>query len=784
MRFSYISVLMLLFLLCNVYAINEDAFGLPPVTYEPDNSNPNLPPLNAPDSIIPPLPADFTYILSAGMIGVIIGLLIAALGYMVGNFLMSNEMIGWAKNQLWESLYSMVLISTILVFAISIHLFPFGVPEAVSSNTQISFPQKAALSLDNVINGEIDLANLDDKQKEEFEKLGIISTENMGIKKLFFMAYSHQILINMVYSIVTPRLILGPGAATTSGAGGAATAPGGGAATAPGGGAATTPGGRPTTTETPRDRGATTIPDVGLNLEGNILSGFKKLMNLSGTISNYLLTLLMVLYAQMALLIFISGAGTFLFMLGVFFRCIPFTRKMGSTLIALFITLYFVYPAFVLFAYSEANYGEMNKEFSGIYVEDRWFESMDGINSNGLVVLTPLGINQLESKNLKEGDLVLSFYSTELVNYNYTVSLDDKVVCSGNASLSTIVDCDLKDSIPTDFKLEDSNNIDRQDIDTFDVSEFNKKVKPLNYTIQLNSSSEICFMDQHIISPIDGNVTCKPGYERTEIRYYPKKGITDFQGNNIYYGEPNPLPVSVYIMTECRTDSCHQYISRVSTILENSYQKDRISFLVAPLIEELKSTNPVKTVEDVGVITIKSAITGLTSFYLGSKMGVLTGLYLFKNDISSFMYDEVTCDPYISTAASNYFGGTDSGPRSSTESFGYITDLGSWFRDLQEGIVKTPILRKFFTYYSESDYHSCSNSLGVYDSGQLTAFVTGVLEGWDFKWKNMNMTVLLSPIVYVFIAFIYTLIFCVTFFKSLSGSIGGDASLLGLGKLL
>jgi len=97
------------------------------------------------------LPADFANIISAGMIGVSIGIFIAALAYMIGNFFGLPQMIGWSKNQLWESIYTMVLVSSVLVFSIAVHMFPLGVPEAIQPTPQFSSPEKAELGLDKVI---------------------------------------------------------------------------------------------------------------------------------------------------------------------------------------------------------------------------------------------------------------------------------------------------------------------------------------------------------------------------------------------------------------------------------------------------------------------------------------------------------------------------------------------------------------------------------------------------------------------------------------------------------
>ena len=368
MRFSYISVLIFLFLLCSVYAINEDAFQFPPDNLGSGNLNPVSNPSNTQGSLIPDMPADFTNILTAGFIGVTIGILLAALAYMVGNFFSFPQMIGWSKNQLWESLYSMILVSSVLIFSIIVHLFPIGVPDALQSNSQISFPEKAALSIDNVVHGEIDLAELPDTVKDELLQNKYVATNHLGVTNLFFTVYSYQLFLDSVYNIVSINFL------TLGNFGG-------------------------------KDATGTTATTGSVNFEGQLLSGLKKLMSLSSTVTNYLMTLIMILYVQMSALIFIAGGSVFLFMFGVFFRCLPVTRKMGSTLIALFITLYFVYPAFVIFVYSDGMYGKMSEEFSGAYTESHWFEDMTGFDPNGLTFNTPFGLTQVNSTNFGKGKL-------------------------------------------------------------------------------------------------------------------------------------------------------------------------------------------------------------------------------------------------------------------------------------------------------------------------------------------------------------------------------------------
>jgi len=748
MRSSYISVLMFLFLLCSVYAINQDGFELPPVNIDSGNSNPSTSPSSSQGSFMPQMPADFANILAAGMVGITIGILLAALAYMIGNFFGFPQMIGWSKNQLWESIYTMVLISTVLIFSVAIHLFPLGVPEALATTNQISFPLKAATSIDNVIKGSISTSDLPADLKKELETSGFITTENMGIQRAFFMTYSYNLLLNLLYNLVTPEITLGPKVLATNSVSG----------------------------------GSKLTAGVGGFFKGNLLSGFKKLMSFSGTISNYILTLLMALYVQISLLIFISGGSLFLFMFGVIFRCIPFTRKMGSTLIALFITLYFIYPAFVLFIFSDGMYGKMAKEFAGVYVDNQWFEDLEGIDPNGLIIERPYGLTVIEDKNFEKGKMYLMFNSVIFPEYNYTVTVTGtSYICKGNATGGQTVKCDLSGSIPSNYNLIDPNDFNfKESLADFEILKFNEKYKPVNYDIVLSYAPY-----KNSENPSDKKI----------INYYPFN-------ENMEVSKPLSFPI--YYSSSCKSEVCHQYTTQLSSHLENYVSSGVRVFLLSDILDDLSEGKTEHKVDDLVIALTKGGISTFAGFG-NVKMGVLVAQILYKNDITAFFYDEMTCDPYITIVSSDYFQKSQvREPTPSEKSTEYLDSFIRYLYNIsatQDKLLiqkenleneleadmesyRIPVLTELLTYYSESDYYSCSNSLGIYNSGKITSFVSSVIGGTGWRWKEMHMTVILAPIVYVFISFIYTIIFCVTFFKSLSESIGGDSSLLGLGKLL
>lgn len=702
----------------------------------PGNS-PSLPPDTKVHTLIPPMPADFADILKGGMVGISIGILLAALAYMIGNLLGMPQMLGWSKNQLWESVYTMVLVSTILVFSVVVHIFPYGVPEALQ-NTKYSFPEKAALSIDNVLHGKIDFSDLPPEEKKQLEELGFISTENMGIDSLFFTSYSFQIGLMVTHSLAT--LELSPTMfslmRTVEKIGDKI--------------------GGDTTVGDTKEGGKGIFAENSIKFSGNFLPGLNKIAEFSGLITNYVFTLMLFLYAQLALLIFISGGSIFLFTFGVFFRCIPITRKLGSTLIALFITLYFVYPGFVLFVFSEDMYGEVNKEFAGIYVEENWLSGIEEMTP-GITILSPFGLNQIKDDEPNEISN-LTFYSFMFDEYNYSVK-SDKEICKGTSKMGEVVSCDLGKH-PSYSSLPDPNS-----------KKFKEKL-------------ELYLIEEDKPNPAH------------KVVYTISLSQTNESGTFIFPDEP--LEFNVFYVKACSEITCFQQMESFSRVLENNEQKRISSVLLKPYKDKFETGSQEARAADITSVAGKGAILGTVAYFGGfSKPGLMYALtaLLFKNEIIGFTYDEVVCDPYTHMIATNYLSDSDIEvyPKSAWEldhQNKWYSGIADFFRGLFDFDFKKYfelLLKNTKDYYGESDYTSCSTGFGLVESGQVLSLAGSVLshKGFDgWKWQNMNITVLLAPMVYVFISFIYTIIFCVTFFRSLSESIGGDSSLMGLGKLL
>jgi len=62
--------------------------------------------------------------------------------------------------------------------------------------------------------------------------------------------------------------------------------------------------------------------------------------------------------------------------------------------------------------------------------------------------------------------------------------------------------------------------------------------------------------------------------------------------------------------------------------------------------------------------------------------------------------------------------------------------------------------------------------------------VGNIYEGVETAPREFNVTVTMTRVVLVFIISLFSLIISVTFFRAISESIGGDSSLLGLGKII
>ena len=405
-----------------------------------------------------------------------------------------------------------------------------------------------------------------------------------------------------------------------------------------------------------------------------------------------------------------------------------------------------------LFVFSEGMYGKMAKEFSGMYMDEKWIEGMEGLDPSGIIVTGPYGLNQVESATLKEGEVVLRFYSFIFPEYNYTVKKANTIVCSGTNKLGELVECDLKGYGPSSLSVNpNSKEFTDKLEDALKKSNLDLAGTPVTYTILLSQKNG------------------------TDTLYYPSLS--------------NPLDFKVYFSQKCASELCYQHTTQVSSLLESSITKEVRKELLGPVVDELRDGYPEGKAVDATLYATKTALVGLTGYFTGGNteaLLIVTGL-LFKNDITSFVYDEITCDPYTNAIALDYFGESYlPGPESASETeMGFINSMIKYF---STDFSFTDFFKTLFSevkdYYGKSDYISCSGGLGFYESGQFTSFITSAFGGSGMKWQSMHLTVILAPIVYVFISFIYTIIFCVTFFKSLSESIGGDSSLMGLGKLL
>jgi len=672
-------------------------------------------------------------ILSAGMIGVTIGFLLAGLGYMVAGFIGTPQAHGWAKNEVFENLYTLFIVFNIGILGVAALVFfaVLGIQSPQLSfdlNSLTSTPimtADAATQIDHVLNG----ADAENAYKDLTDpNSNYILTDRMGVKSLFLRSYSLEVLLGELAYITQLHLDTVAAGSTTQGAGG----------------------------------GIGAINKVGISAP--MFPGVTKVVDVLEQINELIILVIFILIAHKAVLIFIDAVGPQILLIGIFFRCIPFTRRLGSTLIALFITLEFVYPAFLLATFSDNFYGKIIKDFDGVYVNTQWITGLS--NSAGTVIqyVGPRSIIVADNNTLKNG-INLSFvgYPSE---YNYTVKDGNgNVICKGSAITGEQVDCliDVRKLTAADL-IEDENK---------------PELGLYEYNITLNFNA----------SEADAN-------NWNEIKDYPYT---------------KTLSVILFVIKPCETNECNQKF-----VLRNAEYGEMLEAYIADQLDNpfgtyapgvaadtivLGTKYVAHTMMNKGLKTVEKSVlkqvakTGtknVLSKALSGAVGATTAgatfiisSALMKSDIATGTFDELACDGYTGYIAQRYVGGGPADePKMDSSQLTFYNMTYGFFRDSTNFIGETlgEMRDDYVKRYGKSDFTSCSSSTGLFN--WVVGKVGNIYEGVDTAPREFNVTVTMTRVVLVFIISLFSLIISVTFFRAISESIGGDSSLLGLGKII
>lgn len=682
-------------------------------------------------------------IYSAGFTAIVIGLTIAAIGYMIASVIGTPQALGWAKNEIYENIYSIVLISSIMIFALAAQVFFISMEHPPSMDNYIDL---AIDEIDVVLTGTV---------PDDFElgsdRYPSLPTNRLGIISIFARNYAFETVSGETAYLTSinfkPALDFG----SDSGQGSAKTS--------------------------------------SFGIQAPLLPGLTKVADVIERINEMIFLVMLMLVAQKGVLIFVKSSGPTIFFVGAFFRALPITRRLGSTLIAVFITLQFVYPAFLIFAYSEDFYGEVVKDFSGTYINVDWINGLPSTTPNFIIFVGPKGIVSLTDQ-VKQKGVNFSFKGM-FPKYNYTVVDDEgRELCKGEGEFDQQIDCPIN--------LNEVKIGDVQDGDTLAESMMFYNITVSFYGLSTELARSLYGEDSDDLASL--------GLPSTSVI---SPGLVAKHVSENQYLYEYTLSVPLLFVEKCGGPECEQelYIKdeEFSRIAEQ-YMSDQIeegfNDLYAPGIAgdilsfsgKIAMTKFSKKMAVAGVKKLtkkfaKSTIkTGLKKV-AGAAAGwpaVLLQMVTIKSDISTGLFDEIACDAYSGAMARSYFGEPlYKQPEVSSSSADMYYKIGESLNSIGEFTADTikEMIQSTFILYSESDYKSCAGSVGLFNKmagGVLGSASSGVVN----SAREFNVTVLFTRVIVVFMIVIYSIVITVTLFRAIAENIGGDSSLMGLGKLV
>ncbi|MCX8200181.1 MAG: hypothetical protein N3G76_01805 [Candidatus Micrarchaeota archaeon] len=668
-------------------------------------------------------------ILSASAVGIAIGFVVAGLGYMIAGFIGTPQAQGWAKNEVFENFFTLFIVANIGVLSLASLIFFAVFPVSQS------YPAELSLDLNSLVNSplmvdqairQIDIALEGNKDVQpQASSEGYISTETWGIKQVFMASYIFETFLGE-WTYLAQIHFNTLGAGSTLGGNGAGI-------------------------------GAVD----SLSLKAPLLPGLSKVTDIIEQMNELIILIIFMLLAHKGLLVFISAVGPQLLLIGIFFRSLPFTRRLGSTLMALFITLQFVYPAFILASFSDNFYGKILKEFSGVYVSTDWMTALPDVDGTQIIFISPKEIVQVSDKT-KEINFT---FAARAALYNFTViGPDGRTLCKGTAIATQEISCPISVS----------------------------SLKPLDLISDASKLDEAVYF--YNIS-VDFYGT---GYDSLTQSY-----ITEG------YKYKETLSVPIFVIKNCTTVECDQkymvrnaefnevrdaYIAAQKNpeqFAENAAQKTANAMVLAQkftlhyMSEKGMKKATEKLVKQVAKEGMKKTLTttlrkgaGAVAGGVGAIVTFALSSALIKSDIATAMFDEIACDAYSGYMAQKYIDPPPNAPSVDTSQLDFWK--AAWYRAGQAGDfiaeVGVDVLRSYGSMYDASDYKSCAASTGAFN------YLAGKATG--YSPREFSVTVLMTRVVLAFIISLFSIIVGVTFFRSISESIGGDSSLMGLGKVI
>lgn len=672
--------------------------------------------------------ASLSDVLSAGAIGVAIGFLIAALGYMVAGIIGTPQAQGWAKNELFENFYTLFLVANIGVLALASLIFfaafPASSAVAPSFGLDLDSITKAQIITDAAIK-QVDVALEGAPFSANQTGQPYVSTSTWGVKQVFLASY-------IIETLIGEWSYLGQISFHTLGAGGTVS------------------------------KGGAGIGAVdAISLKAPLFPGLSKITDILEDMNELMILVMFMLLAHKGLLIFIALVGPQILLIGIFFRCIPFTRRLGSTMMALFITLQFVYPAFILISFSDDFNGKIMREFSGVYVSTDWMTALPDADGTQIIFLSPTDIVQV-GNNTKEINFT---FSARTAIYNYSVMDDNgNQICKGIGVATEPISCPIKlDSLKPLDVVADADKLDNA-------------VYFYNITIDFYGSSVDLSQSEYI----------KPDYPYKESLSVPilvvKECTTPVcdQKYIVKNAEFNQVR-DAYISNQKNPEQFAENLAQQTANMLVLAQKFALHYYSESAMKEVSKTLVKQVVKEGTKKATKSILSKAIGGVAGGVGAIVTftlSSALIKADVATGMFDEIACDAYSGYMAQSYIDPPSNAPEVNTAQLDFWKKV--WLRAGQAkdfiAEVGLDMARSYGSMYDASDYKSCAASTGAFN------YLAGKLTG--YSPREFNVTVLMTRVVMVFMISLFSVIISVTFFRSISESIGGDSSLMGLGKLL
>ncbi len=687
--------------------------------------------------------ASLSSIVPAAIAAMMIGLLLAGISYALGKAFGLSSLLAWAKEEFYENMYSGVIIVFIgfLVFV--------GDVIAVMGNPQDpdNLLMDAYNRMDAILTGE------DDTPLGEVTGLDtvLISTYLTQISLSSISNFAGSIVDSLGVSI-SPKM---------------------------------------------PSKGGSMIQGMGIGHAGSVrvsssslLAGLEGSASILSEINMLVFTALIFVMVHKAILVFAMGAGPVLLAIGIFFRGLSFTRRLGSTLIAMFITLTIVYPATLILFASDEFYGKIVDDFPMQYSKQDWITKIGELQQPYVILNYPR-----DAVLYKEGENYFIRFRSVVPDFSYEIkTYDGRVVCQGTGNNLEYVECDITDIVGSASKIE-LNSKKQISFSYDDFLKFIIKIKWKGYKLSnglsissINSQDKVSFEDHDysfwVSFPVlvtqctlddDGDSQsiqiqrCNSNYLSINSQFRP---IVD---EVMYASALSDDPDDVWnidlqsAVASSDTGGTMEGVADLAMRAGTSYALKKMI-----RVQSMKAVGKAvaeQAAKKAGEKAAETAISKGMGALGGGPLSVVTTVLSFKQLIISGVFNIITCDPFTASVGMGQINeNIYKDPEASTNWISFkdaVVSLGSGIGSVTDDMIYA---------WGESDYSSCM--VVEYSKNLL-----GKIPGLKDYMTTLSLPLMYTRLTAVYLMTILTLVVSVTTFRSISEVLGGDSSLVGLGKI-